>query len=424
MDKRTIKRYAIFVLIVLVATNILYFSIFGIVKGIHSATKGSQETKPTPIVDEVKIKDDSVLTINVNTITVSEGETDFLSASVSGVEGACPITYKSSDEKIVTVDSGGRIDGVAEGSAVITASYQGLSAECKVTVAPSLKPAYDLYSTAITANQDALLKNVAKNGEQSIYGEVQGDGTSYEGVKPLYKLVVSIPYQCVTVYTYDENDKYTIPIRAMVCSTGLDDGTPVGEYTVSTKLDWGALYGDVYGQYITQFYGDFLFHSVPYHTQNKDDLKVEEYNKLGQPASLGCVRLAISDTRWIFENCIEGTEVVVTKDKKSPPLGVPASMKLTDFECKWDPTQSDSENPYNGKTPTIEGAEDIILEVGSNFNASSGITAYDTCHNDITNRMNVIGRVNTGIRGKYLVTYEVEDYLHRTCKKTITVTVQ
>ena len=38
--------------------------------------------------------------------------------------------------------------------------------------------------------------------------------------------------------------------------------------------------------------------------------------------------------------------------------------------------------------------------------------------------MKCVGNVNTSVKGKYLVTYTVEDLLHRTAQKTVTVTVE
>lgn len=422
MDKQAIKKYVILVLLILVATNILYFSIMGIVRAVGKSKNDEQQTQTPTTATADELKSDSKLVINVNTLTVGVGQTDFLTAQVTNTDTFCAVSYESSDESVATVDSGGRIDGVKKGVATITAKYKKLKAECVVTVCESKSENTDIYSTSINANGDVLAKNIAQNGEQDGFSDLS-DG--FFGVKKsLYKLYVSIKDQCVTAFTYDEKGDYTVPVKAMVCSTGENDGTPTGEYKVSTKLNWGGLFGDVYGQYITQFNGNYLFHSVPYYEEKKDQLEVEEYNKLGQSASMGCVRLAVSDARWIFDNCAEGTDVVVTKDKDASPLGVPSSIKITDFSCGWDPTDNSDKNPYNKKAPEIKGAKDITLKLGSNYDMRAGVKAYDTCSNEITGRMKCVGNVNTSVKGKYLVTYTVEDLLHRTAQKTVTVTVE
>ena len=63
----------------------------------------------------------------------------------------------------------------------------------------------------------------------------------------------------------------------------------------------------VYAQYCTTISGDYLFHSVHYLGQgNYKSQPTKEFNKLGQHASHGCVRLSVMDAKWIYENCKAG----------------------------------------------------------------------------------------------------------------------
>ena len=227
----------------------------------------------------------------------------------------------------------------------------------------------------------------------------------------------------VTVYTYDENGDYTIPVRAMVCSCGKNNGTITGEFETYFTNEWHALFDNVYGHYVSGISGDYLFHSVPYYTTSPDKLEVEEFNKLGTDASLGCVRMAIADTKWIYENCAVGTYVKIYDDDNPGPLGKPDTIKITDMSCGWDPTDDDENNPYNSKKPVIKGAQDVIIKKGDNYTVEKGITALDTCSNDITDKLCVVGNVITTKTGTYKVTYQVKDALNRTAKTDITVTV-
>lgn len=95
-----------------------------------------------------------------------------------------------------------------------------------------------------------------------------------------------------------------------------------------------------------------LFHSVPYIETSPDTLEWEEYNKLGESASLGCVRLSVEDAKWIYDNCKPGTKVVVYSDsEEAGELGKPTSIKIAeDSPCKeWDPTDIDANNPWLAK---------------------------------------------------------------------------
>ena len=153
---------------------------------------------------------------------------------------------------------------------------------------------------------------------------------------------------CITVYTPDENGEYTIPYKAMVCSTGLYNATPSGTYQISTKYRWRELYGGVYGQYATRIHGAILFHSVPYYTKSNDNLCTDKYNKLGQQASMGCVRLTTEDAKWIADNCPSGTSVEIYDDEDPGPLGKPEAVKIDadDVNRGWDPTDPDENNPW------------------------------------------------------------------------------
>lgn len=123
-----------------------------------------------------------------------------------------------------------------------------------------------------------------------------------------YYIKVNNQANVVTVYKKDSNGRYTVPIKTMICSIGI--ATPEsGVYTISDKYTWRLLEGNVYGQYACRIVDSILFHSVPYKEKDKSTLEWWEYDKLGTSASLGCVRLTVSDAKWIYDNCIPGTKV-------------------------------------------------------------------------------------------------------------------
>ena len=224
-----------------------------------------------------------------------------------------------------------------------------------------------------------------------------------------YCIKVNKTQNVVTVYEVGEDGYYSVPVKAMVCSVGEGKNTPNGVFGVGEKYQWLYLQGDVYGQYATGIIGNILFHSVPYHTQNKADLKVDEYNKLGEAASAGCIRLSVVDAKWIYDNCKDGTYVNIFESVYEGPLGKPVAAKIEKQDENWDPTDPDSESPYMGNQPVILGAYDRTIERASEFTAASGVTALDSVGNDITNRMQVNGEVDTEKCGTYQVTYSVVD---------------
>ena len=91
------------------------------------------------------------------------------------------------------------------------------------------------------------------------------------------------------------------------CTSGArSTPTPKGTYTVKAK---GLAFGHGYTcWYYTQFYGDYLFHSVLYNPGSKT--KIQD-GRLGINASHGCIRLTLTNAKWIYDNIPRGTKVVI-----------------------------------------------------------------------------------------------------------------
>lgn len=132
----------------------------------------------------------------------------------------------------------------------------------------------------------------------------------------------------------------------MICSSGVNT-TYSSKYKISAKYRWRALRGGVYGQYAVRYYKMYLFHSTPYSRMSSDALITEEYNKLGTPASRGCIRLTVADTKWIYDNCPIGTLVEVQRDPQwSVAIADPTPAPLLPVGVTWDPTDPSENNPY------------------------------------------------------------------------------
>lgn len=198
-------------------------------------------------------------------------------------------------------------------------------------------------------NQNKKNDNETKqNNTLNDKNKVQQSTTKYPIGKTKYYIKVNYGANVVTIYKKDENGYYSIPVKAMVCSCGT--ATPKsGVYKTSKGYEWGTLEGGTFGRYSTRIIGGILFHSVPYTSESEDSLEYWEYDKLGTTASLGCVRLSVADTKWIFDNCEVGTQVEFYTSSNPGPLGKPTAQKISDnIECRnWDPTDTSSNSPWN-----------------------------------------------------------------------------
>ena len=211
---------------------------------------------------------------------------------------------------------------------------------------------------------------------------------------PFY-IRVNCQAQVVNIYKKDDNNEYTVPVKAMVCSTG--SSTPSsGVYKIPGRRSrWRALYGGVYGQYVTNIVGAILFHSVPY-LGNGDSGSLEywEYDKLGYAASMGCVRLTVKDAKWIYENCGAGTQVEFYYDSNPGPLGKPTARKIENIpECRdWDPTDPDPANPWKYYNPAAEEKKE---NENSNTQVNAELVNSVISINEINNNINIISNTTT-----------------------------
>lgn len=193
-------------------------------------------------------------------------------------------------------------------------------------------------------------------------------------------LVVFIGTQSVVSFRA-ENGELTEE-RVMICSTGRNkDATPRGTFHIMQQYRYkklGMNGENYYGQYSSRIVGNYLFHSVPIsgpEPQNKENGKrqliVKYYEKLGTPASGGCIRLRVIDALWIYTNCEVGTTVVITDDagpapEQPAPLiqEEPYVKKKNGLLLGWDPTDPDPNNPYREMYPP----EDWAIEAFNAYN--------------------------------------------------------
>ena len=151
----------------------------------------------------------------------------------------------------------------------------------------------------------------------------------------------------MTVY----NASKTVPIKTIRVSVGLS-GTPTWPTNRNMRLTsynrWQALMGPSWGQYGTHVdgagNGGIFIHSVAGGSQSYYNLPASEYNKLGNPASHGCIRCCVADARWVFYNCNGSTIRIIdgkynANESMKGPLGRKALTPLYGSR-NFDPTDN------------------------------------------------------------------------------------
>lgn len=125
--------------------------------------------------------------------------------------------------------------------------------------------------------------------------------------KTPYLLYVNLDEQKTYIYEGSFNDWNLV--KTMDCSTGIDgEETPKGVFSVTSRGEW--FFSEEYqqgGKYWVQFMGDYLFHSLPF---DESQSNILDYT-LGEPASHGCIRLNVEDSKWIYDNVSDDTKVII-----------------------------------------------------------------------------------------------------------------
>ena len=95
-----------------------------------------------------------------------------------------------------------------------------------------------------------------------------------------------------------------VPVFDWLCSPGAAaTPTVTGEYTIGLR---GYSFGSGFTCYYwTQFWGDYLFHTIVYY----ENTWIPMEGVMGVPASHGCVRLEDQNALWIYNNIPSGTKV-------------------------------------------------------------------------------------------------------------------
>lgn len=243
-----------------------------------------------------------------------------------------------------------------------------------------------------------------------------------------YLIRVNRVSNCITVFSKAEDGNFSVPYKAIVCSTGLNvQDTPLGIFQIADSVPWDKNKDGTYAQYVSRLSGGLKISSLPYRTNKKNTMLTSEYNKLGQPASAGDIRISAGDAEWISTNCKAGTDVEIYDDAESPgPLGKPESIwiQANDVNANWDPGDPDQTNPWSSKEPQISGAEDLYTDIGIDIDLMKNILAIDSCGNEITDKVILTGKYDINNPGEYNLKYYVKDSIGKEATKDFVLTVK
>jgi len=148
--------------------------------------------------------------------------------------------------------------------------------------------------------------------------------TTLPPVSPPQRRRVTIAFARVVLdeqraYFFNKNRRL---IATLPVSTGLDDETPVGVFKVFSKSaeTFYTPNPKERMRFMTRFTvgnegGNIGFHGIPYRVTKSGE--VPFYTPLGlAPSSHGCVRMRVTDAKWVFQNMPIGATVAVLRTRR------------------------------------------------------------------------------------------------------------
>ncbi|MCQ2495047.1 MAG: L,D-transpeptidase family protein [Lachnospiraceae bacterium] len=222
-------------------------------------------------------------------------------------QGTKALSYFTQNDRIASVDENGTVTAKDSGKTVIYVKCSnGRTYACSITT-----------YMPIQLKENPSFEDLAPTVNMS-FEELVGDNGIYDLPKGFaqvgtYKLIVDLYHKVVLAYAMDDNGKYTIPVRYMLCSVGAPETpTPTGTFKMESFRLRYEIFANTnsYAQYWSIIKGRIYFHSILYSSFDASDY-TGSWNNLGKAVSHGCIRLTVPDARWIWYNVAPGSTIVI-----------------------------------------------------------------------------------------------------------------
>lgn len=238
-----------------------------------------------------------------------------------------------------------------------------------------------------------------------------------------YRLKVNVAGNYIAIYDINSS---SMPIKVFTCSSFTDRVQEPIVYTIKGKENWIKLADGTYTKNVSRLDGTLAITSVPYSEQKDDKLIFEKFNELGSSYTGENIWLSAADSKWIYDNCATGTEVEIYSDENAIEISIkpnPIRIPVDSENKNWDPSDKVPANPWSICTVKIENAHNLYTSKNSEFNPLQGIKGYDTCGNDITDKIILMGNYDISKVGEYKVTYYLEDSIGSKASADISIFV-
>lgn len=143
---------------------------------------------------------------------------------------------------------------------------------------------------------------------QDAFGNIYTDAEPLLGKRSGYTVFTNLSTNIVNVFIADGTGKEIITFKRYQCTSGAPSTPTIrGTYYIYMKryyFDSGA----ARCFYFSPFKGGYGFHTVLCYKDSTPSRIMD--GRLGMYLSHGCIRLAINNAKWIYDNCPTGTKVI------------------------------------------------------------------------------------------------------------------
>lgn len=143
---------------------------------------------------------------------------------------------------------------------------------------------------------------------QDAFGNVYTDAEPLLGKRSGYTIFTNLSTNIVNVFIADGIGREIITYKRYQCTSGAPSTPTIkGTFYIYMKRYYFDS-GVSRCFYFSPFKGGYGFHSVLYY-QDSTPQRIRD-GRLGMYLSHGCIRLAVNNAKWIYDNCPVGTKVI------------------------------------------------------------------------------------------------------------------
>lgn len=259
-----------------------------------------------------KTVDVSSVTLSKSELTLTEGESETITATVKPDDATDKtVSWSSSDPAVATVD-GGKITAVKEGTATITAKAGDKTATCKVTVEKKV-------IAVESVELDKTELELTEGGSATLVATVKPDNATDKTV------------------TWTSSDPEVATVDGGVV-TAVKGGTATITASAGDKTATCAVTVKADEHPLAALFGDYTFYSLVLGVNEKDedafmygnwDMKISPYE--GNPSRIWIDKVTIFQAPDVYGRLLSEGDVYadVSEDMKTITIPVPQTVKST-----------------------------------------------------------------------------------------------